>query len=90
MVEIEFYDVVLIKASDKAIALGVANLEGVVVGKSGEQGQMSYAVLVGDRTYMIDAPDLDRTGERVSRSSVYGGESIRVDPQRYENNDRRS
>ncbi len=37
---------------------------------SGERGEMSFAVLVGDRTYMFAGPDLDRTGERVELGGI--------------------
>jgi hypothetical protein len=68
-------------------ALGIRSGRGIIVGISGEGSDRTYAVLIGDRTFMLHASDLIRTGERVDREAVYGGETIRVSPERYEDDD---
>jgi hypothetical protein len=87
MREIAFYEVVEVLNSPNAVALGVGNARGVVVGISGEANERTYAVLVGNRTFMLDPLDLAPTGESVDREAIYGGETIRVSPERYPNNE---
>lgn len=83
MKEITFYEIVEVLCSPNAMALGVDNTRGVVVGVSGEESERMYAVLVGDRTFMLAPSDLVPTGESVDREAIYGGETIRVSPERY-------
>ena len=84
MSEIGFYEVVAVQNSAAAVALGTGGTRGVVVGISGEAGEeKTYAVLIGDRTYMLSPADLVRTGESVDREAIYGGETTRVSPERY-------
>jgi hypothetical protein len=66
-----------------AVALGVGNARGVVVGVSEEANERKYAVLIGDRTFMLGSSDLVQTGECVDREAVYGGEAVEVLPERY-------
>jgi hypothetical protein len=87
MREIAFYEVVDILSSPNAVALGVGNARGVVVGIAGEANERTYAVLVGDRTFMLDPSDLVPTGESVDRKAIYGGETIKVSPERYRYNE---
>ena len=87
MREIAFYEVVEVLSSANAVALGVGNTRGVVVGISGEANERTYAVLVGDRTFMLDPSDLSPTGESVDREAIYGGEIISISPERYPNNE---
>jgi hypothetical protein len=87
MREIAFYEVVEVLSSPSAVALGVGNARGIVVGMSGQAGERTYAVLVGDRTFMLNPSDLAPTGESVDREAIYGGETIRVSPERYLNNE---
>jgi hypothetical protein len=84
---IEFYDIVRILPTDAAMSLGVADALGIVVGISGEVGREAYAILVSGRTFMVESTDLARTGDRVRREAVYGGESIRVPAERYSGDD---
>jgi Immunity protein 31 len=81
--DIGFYEIVKVLSSADAVALGVDNARGVVVGISGETNERKYAVLIGERTFMLDPSDLVRTGESVDREAIYGGETIRVSPERY-------
>jgi hypothetical protein len=83
MNDIGFYEIVNVLSSADAAALGVSNARGVVVGISGEANERQYAVLIGDRTFMLSPSDLVRTGEHVDRQAIYGGETIRVSPERY-------
>jgi hypothetical protein len=87
MREIAFYEVVDVLSSPNAQALGVGNTPGVVVGISGEASERRYAVLVGDRTFMLDPSDLAPTGQSLDREAIYGGEAIAVSPQRYSNDE---
>lgn len=88
MSDIGFYEVVGVPSNAAAAALGVAGTRGVVVGISGEDGEEKmYAVLIGDRTYMLGPADLVRTGESVDREAIYGGETISVSPERYPDNE---
>jgi len=81
--DIPFYEVVTVLNSASAAAMGVGNARGVVVGISGEADKRKYAVLVGDRTFMLDPSDLVPTGESVDREAIYGGHAIWVSPERY-------
>jgi Immunity protein 31 len=83
MNEIAFYDVVHVSPSPRTLAMGIDNRLGVILGRSGESGEGGYAVLIGDYTYMVDAADLVRTGEKVTREQIYSGEAIRVEPERH-------
>lgn len=83
MSAIAFYEIVAVLRTERAVALGVDDARGVVVGVSEEAGEPAYAVLVGDRTFMLGSADLARTGERVDREAVYGGEVVEVLPERY-------
>jgi hypothetical protein len=65
----------------------VGNTRGVVVGISGEANERSYAVLIGDRTFMLDPSDLAPTAESVDREAIYGGETLSVSPERYPDNE---
>jgi Immunity protein 31 len=81
--DIGFYEIVNVLSSADAVALGVGNARGVVVGISGEANERKYAVLIGERTFMLDPSDLVRTGESVDREAIYGGETMQVSPERY-------
>jgi hypothetical protein len=83
MSDIGFYEIVNVLSSADAVALGVSNARGVVVGISGEANERQYAVLIGDRTFMLSPSDLVQTGESVDREAIYGGETIRVSPEHY-------
>ncbi len=83
MSDIDFYEIVDVLASPDAMALEVSNSRGIIVGISNEPDGKRYAVLIGNRTFMLDASDLVRTGERVDRETIYGGETIQVRPERY-------
>jgi Immunity protein 31 len=83
LADIDFYEIVDVLASPRAVTLGIHDSRGVVVGVAGDGDEKSYAILVGSRTFMLDESDLARTGERVPREAIYGGESTRVFPERY-------
>lgn len=87
MAEISNYEIVRIERSERAVAMDLADRQGIVVGMAGGPSGMSYAVLVGERTYTLSRSDLVGTGEHVDRSVVYTGETTRVQPQRYETDD---
>jgi hypothetical protein len=82
---IDFYEIVNVLTSPHAVKLGVQGGRGVVVGVAGDGDEKSYAVLIGSKTFMLGESDLARTGERVTREAIYGGESTRVFPERYPN-----
>jgi hypothetical protein len=71
------------RSGNEAVALGVSNARGVVVGISGEANERKYAVLIGDRTFMLAPSDLIPTGHLVDRDAIYGGEAIQVSPEHY-------
>jgi hypothetical protein len=83
MSDIDFYEIVAVLRTEHAVALGVGNARGLVVGVSEEAAERNYAVLIGDRTFMLRSSDLVRTGERVDREAIYGGEALEVLPGRY-------
>jgi hypothetical protein len=80
---IDFYEIVDVLTSPHTVTLGVQGGRGVVVGMADDGDEKSYAILIGSRTFMLGETDLARTGERVNREAIYGGESIRVLPERY-------
>jgi len=53
------------------------------VGISESGPNVEYAVLVGEEVCMVDSSDVSYTGEVVSRSDLYGGDTLKVDPQHY-------
>jgi hypothetical protein len=81
--DIDFYEVVTVLTGPDATATGVSGSRGIVVGVSGTADDESYAVLIDGRTVMLGRSELARTGERVDREAIYGGETIQVSPQRY-------
>ena len=87
MREIAFYEVVEVLGGPSAVAMGAGNARGVVVGISGEADERMYAVLVGDRTFMVDPSDLLPTGESVDRETLYSGETVVVSPESYPGNE---
>ena len=44
---------------------------------------MEYAVLIGERVWMVDSSDVVPTGEVLTRDALYDGSSAKVEPQRY-------
>lgn len=83
MSEICFYEIVDVLASGHTAGLGIANARGIVVGMAEEAGKKTFAVLVADRTFSVEETDLSSTGERVEREAIYGGETVRVQPEQY-------
>lgn len=83
MSDIEFYEVVEVLNSPAAVTLGVSGRRGIVLGVSEGANGKVYAVSVDDLIYMLNASDLSRTGERVTRESIYDGNVIKVPPRRY-------
>jgi hypothetical protein len=78
-----FYSVVRITRSTRTANLGIDGLNGVVGGISDSGSHVEYAVIVAGESYMIDSADLIPTGEVLERETLYGGDSMKVDPQRY-------
>jgi hypothetical protein len=78
-----YYDIVEILSTAHTAALGVSGTRGVILGISEGDTKTQYGVLIGDETYMLDIPDLRRTGERVDSKDFYEGESIQLPPERY-------
>ena len=87
MRKLSFYEVVDVRIGSNAEALGVGNTRGIVVGISGEVNETAYAVLIGDRTVMLDPTDLVPTGEILEREAVYGEETLSISPERYPNSE---
>jgi hypothetical protein len=78
-----FYSVVRIMRSTRTANLGIDGLNGVVAGISDSGSHVEYAVMVEGKSYMIDDVDLLPTGEVLEREELYSGDSLRVDPQHY-------
>jgi hypothetical protein len=83
MDDIAFYEVVRILPSSAATSMGLSNSLGIILGMSVELGVKTYAVLVGSTTFMLSGSDLEQTGERVDRETVYGDQRIQVLPEDY-------
>ena len=80
---IAFYSVVRIIRSTRTANQGIDGLNGVVAGISDSDSHVEYAVMVKGKSYMIDGGDLLPTGEVLERGAIYGGDSLRVNPQKY-------
>jgi hypothetical protein len=78
-----FYSVVRIMCSARTAALGIDGHTGVVGGISDSGSHVEYAVMVCGVSHMIDSSDLIPTGEVLSREVFYDGSSVKVEPQRY-------
>ena len=78
-----FYSVVRILHSTRTSNLGIDGRNGVVGGISDSGSHVEYAVMVGGKSYMVDSSDLIPTGEVLRREAFYDGSSVRVEPQRY-------
>jgi Immunity protein 31 len=75
------YDIVAISDSERMRKLGIGAKSGVVIGVSEPEEPEDdhiYAVLVDEITYMVPEHDLQSTGERVSRDTIYDGSTIGV------------
>jgi Immunity protein 31 len=81
--QLSYYSVVNVLRSSSTAALGIDGLTGVIVGISESGPNVEYAVLVGDEVCMVKSSDVRTTGEAVSRSDLYGGNTLKVDPQQY-------
>lgn len=83
MTEFNFFEIVEVLETTHAAALGVSGTRGVVLGISEGENETRYGVLIGDESYMLAVEDMRHTGESVSPESIYSGESIRVPPEHY-------
>ena len=81
--KLSYYSVVNVLRSSSTAALGIDGLTGVVVGISESGSNVEYAVLVGEEVCMVNSSDVSPTGEVIGRSDLYGGNTLKVDPQRY-------
>jgi hypothetical protein len=81
--KLSYYSVVNVLRSSSTAALGIDGLTGVVVGISESGPNVEYAVLVGEEVCMVDSSDVSSTGEVVRRGDLYGGDTLKVDPQHY-------
>jgi hypothetical protein len=81
--QLSYYSVVNVLRSSSTAALGIDGLTGVIVGVSESGPNVEYAVLVGDEVCMVKSSDVSATGEVVSRSDLYDGNTLKVDPQQY-------
>ena len=81
--QLSYYLVVNVLRSSSTAELGIDGLTGVIVGISESGPNVEYAVLVGDEVCMVKSSDVSPTGEVVSRSDLYGGDTLKVDPQQY-------
>lgn len=81
--QLSYYSVVNVLRSSSTAELGIDGLTGVIVGISGSGLNVEYAVLVGDEVCMVKSSDVSPTGEVVSRSDLYDGNTLKVDPQQY-------
>ncbi|WP_159000958.1 hypothetical protein [Streptomyces sp. SBT349] len=88
MNEIPFYEVVEVLQTADSVSLGVSGNRGVVIGLSAGESEEVFAVLIGDRTYMLGRSSLMQTGERADPASIYAGDVVRVTPERYPDDER--
>ena len=82
-----YYSVVRILPSDETAALRIDGHAGVVLGVTDSGEHVEYAVLIRDESFMVNSRDLAPTGEVLSRDAIYGGSSVRVQPQRSSENE---
>lgn len=80
MISLDLHEVVLVLDTPITRKLGVANTQGVILGRAEPDAATSYAVLVGRETYSLHDADLRRTGRRARREDIYNGQRIRVSP----------
>lgn len=85
MEELDFLEIVTIIENEDTRKYGIANLEGVVLGKSKEgerdDGEVvSYGVSINERVYSVDPSEIQATGRKADPADHYTGESIRVSP----------
>lgn len=80
----DFFDIVTVLASEHTRRWGIAGEEGVILGKSTDDGTpdgmiVEYVVSIGDRgSYSVDPDTVLLTGRKARREDFYTGESIRV------------
>lgn len=85
MEELDFYEIVTIIENDDTRRHGIANLEGVVLGKAREEERddgevVGYGVSINERLYSVDPSEIQATGRKANSADFYTGESIRVSP----------
>lgn len=83
MEELDFLEIVTIIENEDTRKYGIANLEGVVLGKAREgerdDGEVvGYGVSINERLYSVDPSEIQATGRRADPADHYTGESIRV------------
>ncbi|MER5916483.1 tetratricopeptide repeat protein [Streptomyces sp. NPDC001982] len=83
MRELDFDEIVTVLETGHTVELGVVGATGVILGKSQGADERIYAVLIGDETIMLPESVLVPTGRYIDPNEVYGGESIRVQAERY-------
>ena len=81
--QLTYYSVANVLRSSSTAALGIDGLTGIIVGISESDPNVEYAVLVGDAVCMVKSSDVSPTGEVVSRSDLYGGNTLKIRPQQY-------
>jgi hypothetical protein len=84
---LSYYAVVQILSSERTKAVAIDGRTGVVLGISDSGEHVEYGVLIDAESYMVDSADLTPTGEVLSRETIYGGSSARVQPQRFPKED---
>jgi hypothetical protein len=78
-----YYSAVTVLSTSRTAAFRIDGCEGVITGISDSGSHVEYAVLIGERVWMVDSSDVVPTGEVVTRDALYDGSSAKVEPQRY-------
>lgn len=85
MEELDFYEIVRIVENERTKKSGIANLEGVVLGKAREEERddgevVDYGVGINEVLYSVGPSEVQATGRRADPADFYTGDSIRVSP----------
>lgn len=83
MRELDFDEIVTVLETGYTLQLGVGGATGTILGKSQGADERIYAVLIGHETIMLSESVLVSTGRYIDPDEVYGGESIRVQAEKY-------
>lgn len=83
MEELDFFEIVKIADNEDTRRLGIANLEGVLLGKAREDERddgavVGYGVSISGINYAVGPCDIQTTGRKADPADFYTGESIRV------------
>lgn len=83
MTKLGFFEVVDVLETERTTGLGIQGASGFVIGIAEEGDFLGYVIVVDGETYDVRPPDVRGTGRHVPRESFYPGASIRVEPEKY-------